>query len=1409
MIAGGAAVLPATAQQAQTAALENAVAEAAQAGEAPSEALAQAAAKKSGHAVEVTGLRHERRDVFANADGSFTSREYVQPVRTQRGNGWVPVDATLVANGDGTWSPKAATVDVEFSDGGKGPFARMNRVGREYALTWPGGTLPKPTVAGDTATYAEVLPGVDLAVRADVEGFSHYFVVKTAEAAANPALDTLELGLSTKGLKVTETADGAVKAVDSAVGGTVFESGRAAMWDSAAAASQGALAADPTKGVKAVKPALDPADGGRKAKVGLDVSKGKLTLKPDLTLLRGKATGYPVVIDPTPRTTGTTAWTSVMSGMPTEQDWKYSGDAGVGRCPSDLTPASCSGIGVRRLMFSFPMSFYKGKQILSSTFSARLAKNYWNDNSAEPLDLYRLGGANYTITSASNWSNTSADWTDYLLTVDKSITPTSCSSQANLHFSNGELLTDTQAAATGGWTTMSLGLRAKDETAYSGWKRICGNAYLSITYNTPPLQVSNALMASNPGGKCVTDPAKAPYIDVLPQLSGEARDPDQTSTSSDPVKMQYQVFYRDGGGTERNYLAETGYKSPNAGTLFTHQVTSPPAVTGIGMYSASRKTVFQRNTPDTGVNTAEIPFDMGNKTVLVGDWNGDGVDTLGTFDPATRLFSLRDNNAGPDNVKLYFGSPGDLPVVGDWNGDGKDTIGVWRPGNHTFYLNNEHTNNITDIQFVYGNDGMIPLVGDWNGDGVDTIGMYYGPNITFYLRDYNSKGGNQHEFRYGSVGDQPVVGDWDGNRTDTIGVWRESNHYYYLNNQNTDSYADLSFVYGDTGMVALSGTWTPGIPANSLISWQARAFDGDAWGPWSSANGAGRCYVQRDSTTPAAPVVTADPYKADNEWRDGIGTPGTFTFDAVDTDVTGYRYTFDDETTKTVATTSGNPVNVTWTPTTSGRHTVEVVAYDAAGKSSALARHSFLVASGRIAQWNLGDAAGSTDALDEMGNYPAYPGTGVTFETPGKGGQADLVAHLDGTAEAYLTTADPGAPTEVNSVVDTLSSFSVSAWVKPAALDRDMAVVSQDGTDEAGFVLGYDATAKSWSFGTPDADGGATTRYAAKIPTDPTTAVGKWAHLTGVFDAKATGGPQLRLYVDDGDPATPTGTATAARLTTWDAGRNFQIGRAIGQGVYGANLAGDLSQVRVYNRPVTTTEIAAFQTVAPARKAYWNFESANTDGTLPNIETTGTPLSLFEATLYHRAGVRDPAALSGDGHAVLDGVNDYAYTSAPVVGGDKSFTVAARVRLTNVSSTTSQTVLSLPGTNADRVAVRYDGATQRWKLVLTESDSATAKATELTDYDTLPSADGAGSHLAVVYDAVARELRLYVDGGEPVTAKLENGAAWVSTGGLQVGRSLKAGQYLSGAVDEVRAYAGALTPTAVSMVENQAPNPNL
>ncbi|MGK5498893.1 LamG domain-containing protein [Streptomyces sp. URMC 125] len=1151
------------------------------AGVQQTEEQAQAAAEANGEAVEVAGLRQERREVFANPDGSFTAYEYTEPVRTVRDGVWVGVDDTLVRREGGGWSPKAATVEVEFSGGGEGPFARLRRAGREYALSWPGGELPAPRVEGDSATYPDVLPGVDLVARAEVDGLAHLLVVKTAEAARNPALESIEFGLRTEGLQVRETANGSLEAVDAAVGGAVFEAGKPVMWDSADTGTGQAPTAAPgragpaaytaTAGVSA-DTAEGPGAGGRTAPVEVEVSGDTLTLVPDRGLLTGEDTVYPVVIDPIQRTTSRTAWTSVMSGIPGEQDWKYSGAAGMGKCPTDYNPVSCNGVGVRRLLFTMPMSFYRGKQILEASFSARVNHVYWADARAEPVQLYRVGGKNHAVTSSSDWSNTKDDWDDHLLTVDRRISPTSCSGQANLHFEGGELISEVSAAATDGWSSMSLGLKAQDEGTFGGWKRICGNAYLKIGYNNPPRQIGTGHMSSNPGGRCVWG-ANRPYTDELPELRTEARDPDHTSSRTDKVKVQFKVDWTAPDGTARSYTHDTVYKAPNSGTLFKHTMR------------------------------AEV---------------------------------------------------------------------------------------------------------------------------------------------------------------------------------------------------------TSSLKQNSVIYWSARAFDGDAWGGWSYDGDAQRCEIAYDPHRPGAPAVTSEQYPEDEVWHHGVGTAGSFTFspnsdDSIDDrDVVGYRYGFDGEPVKSVpAEADGGPATVAWTPMSAGPHWVTVEAYDRAGNSSARALHQFLVTDGRpvAAQWNLADESAADGIHDESGRYPATAGSGVQFGATGPGGRADAAARFDGSANAYLDSEA--------TVLDTRGSFSVSAWVRPTALDRNMAVISQDGSGEPGFTLGYDAAARSWAFSMPVSDVSTLGHWRASA--DVEVVKDQWVLLTGVYDAHAEGSPRLSIYVNQHLKG------TAERGSEWTSHGNLQIGRAVAKSGYRDHFTGDLAEVRVFDRVLPAAQVAELMTVKPERRGYWPLEDA-ADGASANVREGGQPLTLNgDASVFRTDDPLFDPALVGDGHLVLDGEGDWAATAAPPVSGDGSFTIAARAQLTTLDPEKSQTVFSLPGRNADRVAVRYQASTGQWELEVAREDAAGAPTVVYSDDENDPITDGSGQHLAVVYDAFANELRLYVQGQLVDAARGGDDTLWPAAGGLQVGRSAQGGgsEYFAGALDEVRVYAGAVDHTVVKQMWQLAAVPDL
>lgn len=289
----------------------------------------------------------------------------------------------------------------------------------------------------------------------------------------------------------------------------------------------------------------------------------------------------------------------------------------------------------------------------------------------------------------------------------------------------------------------------------------------------------------------------------------------------------------------------------NADPSSTPQATVPlvPFATP-GIYRPQTGTFFLRGSQTSGApDVATFSFGTPGSVPIVGDWNGDGVDTVGVYDPLTSNFFLDNTFGGGSVIALNFGTPGSIPLAGDWNGDGIDTIGTFDTLTGSFFLRNSNTTGTADISFDYGARTWTPVVGDWDGDGVDTIGVFEPVTASWFLRNSNSAGtADVAPFSYGGSGWKPVVGDWDGEFTDTVGVWNPVTAEFHVRNTNTPGAADVTpFTYGATGLVPLVGHWTPApvttvipvpnppgpsIPASGLsgvtpLSWRQIEVDGE------------------------------------------------------------------------------------------------------------------------------------------------------------------------------------------------------------------------------------------------------------------------------------------------------------------------------------------------------------------------------------------------------------------------------------------------------------------------------------------------------------------------------------------------------------------------------------------------------
>jgi hypothetical protein len=228
-------------------------------------------------------------------------------------------------------------------------------------------------------------------------------------------------------------------------------------------------------------------------------------------------------------------------------------------------------------------------------------------------------------------------------------------------------------------------------------------------------------------------------------------------------------------------------------------------------------TFFLRNT--NGPGQADAAFRYGPAGAswkpIKGDWDGNGTDTVGLYDPATGAFFLRNaNGPGAADLAFTFGpaNAGFLPLSGDWDGDGDDTVGLYSTATGTFFLKNGNAPGAADLTFRFGAGGGVnrALAGDWDGDGADSIGIYNTAGRSFFLKNANAPGAADRTFVYGGAGATPVAGDWDADGDDTIGVYYPSTAAWFLRNTNSGGAADLVFTYGPAGATPMTGNWNGG-----------------------------------------------------------------------------------------------------------------------------------------------------------------------------------------------------------------------------------------------------------------------------------------------------------------------------------------------------------------------------------------------------------------------------------------------------------------------------------------------------------------------------------------------------------------------------------------------------------------------
>ncbi|MCW2880604.1 MAG: hypothetical protein JWQ95_4704 [Sphaerisporangium sp.] len=1102
----------------------------------PTEGQAVELARASGERVEVLPLRTENRQVFANADGSFTSETAALPERVRRGTGWADVDTTLRFAGDGTVRPVATALDLAFSGGGTTPLATIGASGRSVAMTWPG-VLPKPVLEKDTATYESVLPGVDLKVTASVLGYSEVLVVKTREAAANPGLARLRFGTRGTGVSVRRSEVGGLSAVTDG-GEAVFHAPAPRMWDSSGTVLGRPLTAEPK---------LD----GRQAVMGVEASPGEVVLTPDAGLLTGAGTTYPVYIDPQ-WSGGKQAWTYVDRAYPDQEYWNS----------THMPEAGNYGSGVKRSFFRMDSDNVNGKHILKATFRITQVKSWGCTSSPQAVQLWLTGG----ISSSTNW-NHQPSWADWQDSVSSDAGYSSSCPDKGVEF---DVTGAVVKAAKGGWSNTTFGLKDYDDTGSSswGWKGFSTAPKLVIDYNTPPSAPSG--VGTYPGTPCVTGSGR-PSVNAGDaqspiQLKAKIYDPDK---ANDGVRAEFLLHHYNtttavwddatstlpGGG-------KTAYKYTTTAT--DHSIMVSTLVTG-------------------QIYAYKVKAYDGTDSSAWSTWCEFTVDTV---DPATlpKVSSADYPDGTPDDWKGGVGSAGGFTFA---PGDGETDVSAFR-----FALDDPAlATPATQVAIPAGQTSVtVPIAPrhDW----LNTLYVYA-------VDKAGNVGKTPATYSFYVKAGQDAVGQWRLDETtgstaaDSAATphpvtlaggtgWAGGRVGGALRMDGTTGYGSTAgpVVHTDRGMAVSAWVRLADNTKNSTVVSQAGSH-GSAFQLYYSSGYKRWIFNKYDADTDNEVIVRAvgDAEPQLNVWTHLVGVydaPGRqirlYVNGTLQSAPASYPYTPWDAT---------GPLQVGRVRYNSGFHENfagdidDVKIWDRilsddprtvndpmlGNEIAAMAKQP----PAQLGLWKLDEGTGTTSADSSGYGRSATLGGGATWSDDGLDGTA--VLHLNGTTAYASTTAAP---------MRTDHSYTVTAWVRLIGDDtcalpaNTLTIVGQDGTRNSAFYLSYrafienGATVHRWSFGIPAGDTDTSLKtYTKSAETLDCSVLNVWTHLVGVYDEVAK---EIRLYVNGS-------LADIQPATGWHASGPLQIGRVKNKGAYVDYVDGDIDDVRAYAGALTDRQV--------------------------------------------------------------------------------------------------------------------------------------------------------------------------------------------------------------------------------------------
>ncbi|WP_433701050.1 LamG-like jellyroll fold domain-containing protein [Nocardiopsis sp. CA-288880] len=1114
---------------------------------------ALALAEETGERVEIPSLTDEKTQHFANPDGSLTAETHAVPVRVRSADGWVDVDTTLVATADGLVRPRAAGMDIAFSGGGDAPMARLGIGSNSVALGW-NGDLPAPTLEEDRATYADVLPDVDLVLTAGVEGFTQVLVVHTSEAATSPDLAELELALAADGVTVSADEHGNIEAVGDEGGHSVFTVQAPAMWDS--------TGQDEAPGED---PLMAPTTGARTALVETAIGVDSIRLVPDQEMLVDDTTEFPVYIDPSVSASRPN-WAYVDQAYRNQTYYNRNIDSvGVGRFVDTATY-------IRRAFFQFTV-MARTNQANTTINSATLRTEVdwaYNCNSNSYIQLHRTDAFN----SKTTWNNQPTSRT---LQDTQNVRGgwATCPSSSGVEF-------DATNAYKWGVDNDSshiyLRLKERDESAVTAWRRFNVKnkpPVLVVNYNNPPSQVSAASMSDSLGGICSTDKDKPRLVnDTSLTLRATIRDYDaRKDWGGQKLKVRF-AWWADGEGdplgeAESSY-ADVGYW-PN-GSERSVTVSGLPENQLLGYRAMAHDQTawspswsswcwieIDTNKPDTGptVTSTDYPADdaMHGSVGRTGDFT---FANNGVEEAASYYYSLNDPSCATEVKLAEPGASATVSLTPRRNGANMiyaSTVDAY--GNSSlcelayYFLVAPPSSPVAHFTL---NDGQ----GDTAADSAETGREAVASGDIGWTRG-RVGGIIDGAFRLENTGldtlggghvrtDEPVI---DTSGAFSVSAWvrldaEQPSRAYTAVGQDGTRQSGFYLGYQHTQ----GGRWVfkqaPYDGDDTSISERVLSSEPAELGVWTHLLGT------HDPETGALTLYVDGVEQGTHIQSSAWNAEGPFVVGGAK-----YRGTYYDFWPGAI-----DDVRV-WNRVV----TDEVVVEDPEARSEA-----WTLANRPIAlegRWRLDETDGTavTDSSDHDldGTLHGDPLTAwnhavndVTY-APGVSLNPQTQEHIATRAAAIRTDR----------------SYSVATWVRLDEIGRNAAAVAQNGNDHSGFTLAYQYTYdwNNWVMKLPPEDRTGATGWHRALSTHAPE-FGRWTHLAATYDHTSR---EVTLYVDG------TRNGTVEVPAAWNAAGPVVIGGGRFEQQFADAWAGDISDVHLYQGVLDEDEIrAVLHGISPA-----------------------------------------------------------------------------------------------------------------------------------------------------------------------------------------------------------------------------------